>query len=111
MNSEVDISLYNVGNADPSSSVYSRPRLQISCCQHVPLPGVRRYKSWTKGVMRFDIYLPTYAMNDHQIRDASKQMDELVDTQYNTLVHELGIGQDEIVMLTLEEAIRQADDV
>ena len=61
--------------------------------------------------MRFDIYLPTYAMKDHQIRDASKQMDMLVDAQYDTLVHELGIGQDEIVMRALEEAIRQADNV
>ena len=61
--------------------------------------------------MTFKIDLPTYAMKDHQIRDASKQMDVLVDAQYDTLVHELGIGQDEIVMRTLEEAIRQADNV
>ena len=61
--------------------------------------------------MRFDIELPTYAMQDYQIRDAAKQMDLLVDAQYDTLVHELGIGQDEIVMRTLKEAIRQADNV
>ena len=61
--------------------------------------------------MRFDIYLPTYAMRDQQIRDAAKQMDVLVDAQYDTLVHELGIGQDEIVVRTLKEAIRQADNV
>lgn len=110
VNSKVDIWLYNVGNADPSSSPQSRPRLHITCCQHNPLPGVRHNKSWTKGVMRVDIYLPTYAMKDHQIREASKQMDGLVDAQYDTLVHELGIGQDEIVMRTLKEAIRQADN-
>ena len=61
--------------------------------------------------MRVDIQLPTYAMRDNQIRDAAKKMDMLVDAQYNTLVRELGIGQDEIVVSTLEEAIRQADTV
>ena len=61
--------------------------------------------------MRFDIRLPTYAMKDYQIRDAARKMDELVDAQYTTLVHELGIGQDEIVVRTLKEAIRQADSV
>ena len=61
--------------------------------------------------MKIDIYLPTYAMQDCQIRDAAKKMDELVDAQYDTLVHELGIGQDEIVVRTLTEAIRQADNV
>lgn len=110
-NSEIAISLYNVGNADPSSSPQSRPRLQISCCQHDPLPDVRRNKSWTKGGMKIDIYLPTYAMKDSQLRDAAKEMDELVDAQYTTLVHELGSGQDEIVVRTLTEAIRQADNV
>ena len=111
VNSEVDISLYNVGNADPSSSPQSRPRLQITCCQHDPLLGVRHHKSWRKGIERVNIYLPTFAMKDHQIRGAAKQMDALVDAQYETLVHELGVGQDEIVMRTLEEAIRQADNV
>lgn len=50
-------------------------------------------------------------MTDFQLRGAAKKMDELIDRHYETLVAELKIYQDEIVVSTLSEAIRQADKV
>ncbi|CAF9928416.1 MAG: hypothetical protein ALECFALPRED_004053 [Alectoria fallacina] len=105
----VPVSLYNIGTVDRSPTPESRPRLQIVCREHTPIPGVRSSKSWTKGADKIDIPLPTYAMTGFQLRETAKKMDELVDRQYATLVAELGIDQDEIVARTLSEAVRKAD--
>lgn len=50
-------------------------------------------------------------MTDFQLRDAARKMDDLIDSQYASLVAELRIDQDEIVARTLSEAIRQAGTV
>lgn len=50
-------------------------------------------------------------MTAHQCSEAAKNLDSLVETEYEKLVGELATGQDDIVSLTLTEAVRQADKV
>ena len=50
-------------------------------------------------------------MTPHQCSEAAKNLDSLVETEYEKLVGELATGQDDIVSLTLTEAVRQADKV
>ena len=107
----VPLLLYNVGSAPTSVSPESRPRLKVACREFRSTPEIRSIKSWTKGTCKIDIHLPNVAMTAHQCSEAAKELDLLVDAQYEKLVGELAIGQDDIVSLTLTEAVRQADKV
>lgn len=107
----VSLSLYNIGPASMSVSPQSRPRFLVTCRQFPDTPGIRSVKSWTKGSDKIDIHLPNFAMTYHQCSEAGKRLDELVEAQYNKLVAELAVGQDDIVSMTLAEAIRQAEKV
>lgn len=68
-------------------------------------------KSWVKGADRFDIRLPTFAIPAFKLRETAQNLEKLVDENFDKLLAELGVGQDEIVTCTLEEAARQRDKV
>ena len=103
--------LYNVGPADPLSLPESRPRLKLICREFPETPEIRSVKSWIKGSHRIDIRLPNYVMTSRQYIETSRNMDALVETEYERLVKELAIDQDDIVTRTLSEAVRQAKKV
>ena len=105
------ITLYNIGSATASVSPESRPRLNIVCREFPATPGIRSFKSWTKGTEKIDINLPNFAMTRHQCSQTAKNLDALVDREYNKLVAELAADPEEIVSRTLTEAIRQAGKV
>ena len=103
--------LYNVGPADPFILPEFRPRLKLICREFPETPEIRCVKSWTKGSQKIDIRLPNYVMTSRQYIETSRNMDALVETEYERLVTELAIGQDDIVTRTLSEAVRQAKKV
>ena len=107
----VPLLLYNVGPADPSILPEWRPRLKLICREFPETPGIRSVKSWTKGSRKIDIPLPNCVMTTRQYTEASKNMDALVEAEYERLVDELAIDQDDIVSRTLSEAVRQAKKV
>ena len=107
----VPLLLYNVGPADPSILPKFRPRLMLICREFPETPGIRSVKSWTKGSQKIDIHLPNCVMTARQYTDTSKNMDALVEAEYERLVTELAIDQDDIVSRTLSEAVRQAKRV
>ena len=81
-------------------------------CKEFPAtPGIRSVKSWTKGTEKIDIDLPNVAMTSRQYSDTARNLDTLVETEYEKLANELAIGQDDIVSGTLKEAMRQAEKV
>lgn len=103
--------LYNVGPADPSVLPELRPHLKLICREFPETPGIRSVKSWTKGSQKIDIRLPNYVMTSRQYIETSRNMDTLVETEYDRLVTELADDQDDIVSWTLSEAVRQAEKV
>ena len=105
------ITLYNIGPATASVSPESRPRLKIVCREFPATPGIRSFKSWTKGTDKIDINLPNFAMTRHQCSETAKNLDALVETEYQKLVAELAADPEEIVSRTLAEAVRQANKV
>ena len=111
MKRNVPLLLYNVGPADPSISPEWRPRLKLVCREFPETPGIRSVKSWTKGLQKIDIHLPNCVMTTRQYAETSKNMDALVEAEYERLVTELAFNQDDIVSRTLSEAVRQAEKV
>ena len=107
----VPLLLYNVGPADPSILPELRPHLKLTCREFPETPGVRSVKSWTKGSRKIDIHLPNCVMTTRQYAETAKNMDALVEAEYERLVTELAIDQDDIVSRTLSEAVRQAKKV
>ena len=107
----VPLLLYNIGSANTSVSPESRPHLQVVCREFPPTPGICSVKSWTKGTCKIDIHLPNFAMTTHQCSKTAKDLDVLVEVEYEKLVAELAAGQYDIVSATLAEAVRQADKV
>ena len=107
----VRLLLYNVGPADPSVSPELRPRLELVCREFPDTPNIRSVKSWTKGSRKIDIHLPNCVMTTRQYTETAKNMDALVEAEYEKLVSELAIGQDDIVSRTLSEAVRQSKKV
>ena len=89
----------------------SRPRLKVICKEFPATPGIRSFRSWTKGTEKIDIELPNYAMTAHQQTETAKNLDALVEAEFDKLVVELAAGQGDIVSLTLKEAARQAEKV
>lgn len=103
--------LYNIGPADPSVSPEARPRLKVICREFHDTPGIRSTKSWTKGTVKIDIHLPNFAMTKSQRSETAKNLDALVDAEYDKLVSELAAGQDDMISRTMAEAVRQAEKV
>lgn len=89
----------------------SRPRLRVRCREFPFTPGIRTSKSWTKGTYKIDIHFPNFAMTRWQYLEAAKSLDALVKAEYDKLVRELAIGQEDIISGTLKEAVRQAERV
>lgn len=83
----------------------------VVCREFSATSGICSIKSWTKGEYKIDIHLPRYAMTIGQCSKVAKDLDRLIDTEYNKLVAELATDQDGIVSLTLAEAKRQAEKV
>lgn len=81
------------------------------CRPYEPLEGESCSKSWLKGIDRIDIHLPTFAIPASKLTETAQNLQMLVELNYEMLVNELRVGQDEIVSCTLEEAIRQANKV
>ena len=107
----VSITLYNVGPAEASVSPESRPRLKIVCREFHATPDIRSSKSWTKGTDKIDIHLPNFAMTHRQRLETAKNLDAMLEREYDKLVDELAADSEEIVSRTLTEAKRQADKV
>lgn len=103
--------LYNIGPADPSVPPESRPRLMVKCRPFPVTPGIRSFKSWTKGASKIDIHLPNVAMTVRQRSETARNLDVLVEEEYTKLVDELATGQDDIVSYSLAEAKRQSEKV
>lgn len=68
-------------------------------------------KSWTKGINKVDIHLPTFAIPASKLKETTQNLQMLVEANSSMLVTELGAEQDEIVSCTLAEAARQANKV
>lgn len=84
----------------------------VRCREFPNTLGIRSVKSWTKGSYKIDIHLPNFAMTRTQCAEAGKNLDELIKAEYNKLLNELAIGEaEDIVSLTLAEAVRQAENV
>lgn len=89
----------------------SRPCLKVTCREFPNTPGIRTTKSWTKGEYKIDIRLPNFAMSKTQCSVTARNLDILVDAEYDKLVGELADDQNAIVARTLKEAVRQAEKV
>lgn len=85
--------------------------MKVICKEFPATPGIRSFRSWTKGTEKIDIELPNYAMTAHQQAETAKNLDALVEAEFDKLVVELAAGQGDIVSLTLKEAARQAEKV
>ena len=81
------------------------------CREFQETPGIRSVKSWTKGLRKIDIRLPNCVMTVRQYAETAKNMDALVEAEYERLVTELAVDQDDIISWTLSEAVRQAQKV
>ena len=100
------VSLYNVGTAGTNRLPGEWPRLEVLCRRFLPSENDPLSKDWNGGRKKFSI--TPFAIPPKQIAETSKNLDALLDKNYDMLVAELQIGQDDIVCRSLAEASRNA---
>ena len=68
-------------------------------------------KSWLSHGKRSNMFLPAYAIPDHQLCKTAKKLNQLLDNSWHKLLSELTYSQHDIIESVLMEAGRHMDKV
>ncbi|OCL09703.1 hypothetical protein AOQ84DRAFT_220524 [Glonium stellatum] len=83
-----------------------RPAFKIILQEFVPLQSDPLSKKWNHGKEIVELMLPAFAIAKGQQSATERSLDNLLKVHRSLLLQELGHGQDTVISLTLQEAIR-----